>query len=72
MSELLNNINKRRKLLKHMIQQINNGTGPKEIRTQLVRLLGQAPYADVLAVEPDLLWLHAVPVYMQFCLLHMA
>jgi len=55
MSELIDNTQKRRDLLKHLIEQINSGKAPKEVRTQLVRLMGQVPYADVVAVEQELL-----------------
>ncbi|HDL18912.1 MAG TPA: DUF438 domain-containing protein [Bacteroidetes bacterium] len=55
MSELINNVKKRRDLLKHMIRQINDGEAPAAVRTQLVRMLGQVPYADVLMVEQELI-----------------
>ena len=55
MSELIDNSQKRRELLKHLIQQINSGKAPKEVRTQLVHLIGQVPYADVVSVEQELL-----------------
>ena len=55
MSELIDNVQKRRELLKHLIQQLNSGKAPKEIKKQLVRLMGQVPYADVLVVEQELL-----------------
>jgi DUF438 domain-containing protein len=55
MSELIDNTQKRRELLKHLIQKMNSGKAPKEVRTQLVRLMGQVPYADVVSVEQELL-----------------
>ena len=55
MSELINDAKKRRDLLKHLITQINSGEAPEAVRTQLIRLLGQVPYADVLLVEQELI-----------------
>lgn len=31
MSEIINNVQKRRELLKHLIQQLNSGKAPKQL-----------------------------------------
>ncbi len=55
MSELLNNAQNRKALLKHMILQLHKGEAPEVVRKQLIRLLGQVPYNDVVAVEQELI-----------------
>lgn len=54
MSELIDNAQKRKELLKHLILQLHEGTAPEEVRKQLVELLGQVPYNDVVEVEQEL------------------
>ncbi|NWG14011.1 MAG: DUF438 domain-containing protein [Acidobacteria bacterium] len=55
MSELIDNARRRKDLLKHMIRQIHGGVAPDQVRTQVVRLLGQVPYGDVVEVEQELI-----------------
>ena len=55
MSELINNAEKRKELLKHMILQLHEGTAPEAVKQQLVRLLGKVPYNDVVEVEQELI-----------------
>ncbi|HDP98009.1 MAG TPA: DUF438 domain-containing protein [bacterium] len=55
MSELINNAEKRKQLLKHMILQLHKGEAPESVRKQLIRLMGQVPYNDVVAVEQELI-----------------
>jgi DUF438 domain-containing protein len=55
MSELINNARKRKDLLKHMILQLHKGEAPEAVRTQLIRLMGQVPYGDVVEVEQELI-----------------
>ncbi len=55
MSELLDDKKKRKELLKHMIEQLHEGQAPEAVRPQLVRLLGQVPYDDVVEVEQQLI-----------------
>ena len=55
MSEFLDNATKRKELLKHMILQLHRGEAPEEVRTQLVRLMGKVPYADIVEVEQQLI-----------------
>jgi DUF438 domain-containing protein len=55
MSELIEDKQKRKDLLKHMIRQLHAGEAPDAVRTQLVRLLGQVPYNEVVEVEQELI-----------------
>ena len=55
MSELVNNAKKRKALLKHMILQLHKGEAPEEIKKQLMRLLGDIPYGEVVEVEQELI-----------------
>ncbi len=55
MSELIDNAQKRKDLLKHMILQLHEGAAPDAVRTQLTRLLGSVPYNDVVEVEQELI-----------------
>ncbi|SYZ71837.1 conserved hypothetical protein [Candidatus Zixiibacteriota bacterium] len=55
MSELINNARKRKDLLKHMILQLHKGEAPDAVRKQLLRLMGEVPYADVVEVEQELI-----------------
>ena len=55
MSELITDQRRRKDLLKHMIQQLHAGEAPETVRPQLVRLLGQVPYDEVVVVEQELI-----------------
>lgn len=55
MSELIQDRRKRKDLLKHMIQRLHAGEAPDAVRPQLVRLLGQVPYDEVVEVEQELI-----------------
>lgn len=55
MSEMIDNATRRKELLKHMILQLHQGQAPDAVRPQLVRLLGQVPYGDVVEVEQELI-----------------
>lgn len=55
MSELIDNTTARRGVLKHLILQLHDGTAAKEVKPQLVRLLGRVPYSEVVAVEQELI-----------------
>jgi len=54
MSELLEDKTRRKELLKHMIKQLHQGEAPDAVRNQLVRILGQVPYDEVVQVEQEL------------------
>ena len=55
MSELINSAAKRKELLKHMILQLHKGEAPEQVRKQLIRLMGQVPYNEVVEVEQELI-----------------
>jgi DUF438 domain-containing protein len=55
MSELINNVKKRKDLLKHMILQLHKGEAPEAVRGQLMQLMGEVPYGDVVEVEQELI-----------------
>ncbi len=55
MSELIDNTEKRKNLLKHMILQLHNGEAPAAVKNQLARLLGSVPYDMVVEVEQELM-----------------
>ncbi len=73
MSELINNAEQRRDLLKHLIQQLHKGDAPDTVRNQLARLLGEVPYHEVVAVEQELI-AEGMPTQevLSFCDLHSA
>lgn len=55
MSELIDNSKKRRELLKHMILQLHEGKEAEAVRKQLIELLGNVPYGEVVEVEQELI-----------------
>jgi DUF438 domain-containing protein len=55
MSEILNNPEKRKELLKHMILQLHNGEAPDLVRNRLAALLTSIPYDEVVEVEQELI-----------------
>ncbi len=55
MSELINNSEKRKELLKHMILQLHSGEAPDEVRKRLQELLKSIPYDEVVEVEQELI-----------------
>jgi uncharacterized protein len=55
MSEIINNSDKRKELLKHMILELHKGIAPDAVKSQLVSLLGLIPYGDVVEVEQELI-----------------
>jgi len=55
MSELINNAEQRKELLKHMILQLHEGVAPQEIRKRLAELMQKIPYGEVVEVEQDLI-----------------
>jgi uncharacterized protein len=55
MSELINNSEKRKELLKHMILQLHSGEAPEEVRKRLQELLKSVPYDEVVEVEQELI-----------------
>jgi len=55
MSELINNSQKRKDLLKHMILQLHEGDAPEEVNARLIELMKKIPYGDVVEVEQELI-----------------
>lgn len=55
MSELINNSENRKELLKHMILQLHQGEAPEAIKAQLTNLLKGIPYDEVVEVEQELI-----------------
>lgn len=55
MSELINNSEQRKELLKHMILQLHQGEAPDAVRQQLLNLLKGIPYDEVVEVEQQLI-----------------
>jgi uncharacterized protein len=71
MSELINNSEKRKELLKHMILQLHQGEAPDLVRKRLIELLKNIPYDEVVEVEQELIS-EGLPEeeILQFCDLH--
>jgi hypothetical protein len=55
MSEIINNSQKRKELLKHMILQLHSGEAPELVRSRLIELLKSIPYNEVVEVEQELI-----------------
>lgn len=55
MSEIINNSEKRKELLKHMILQLHKGEAPDLVKKRLVDLLQSIPYDEVVEVEQELI-----------------
>lgn len=72
MSELINNSEKRKELLKHMILQLHAGEAPEEARKQIVALLTKIPYGEVVEVEQELIALGTLSEaeVLKFCDIH--
>jgi DUF438 domain-containing protein len=55
MSELINNPEQRKELLKHMILQLHEGIAPQEVRKRMAELMSKIPYGEVVEVEQELI-----------------
>jgi DUF438 domain-containing protein len=55
MSELINNSQGRKDLLKHMILQLHEGVAPEAVRARMIELLTKIPYGEVVEVEQELI-----------------
>lgn len=55
MSEIIDNSRLRKDLLKEQILKLHKGEDPEVVRGQLVRMIGQIPYGDVVQVEQELI-----------------
>jgi len=54
-SELINNTEERKRLLKHLILQLHKGEAPEQVRSRLIEVLHKIPYNDVVQVEQELI-----------------
>lgn len=73
MSELINNSQQRKEMLKHLILQLHKGEAPEAVRERLIDLLRNIPYNDVVEVEQQLI-AEGLPEeeILQFCDIHTA
>lgn len=73
MSELINNSEQRRELLKHLILQLHKGEAPEIVRNRLIELLRNIPYDEVVIVEQELI-AEGLPTeeVLKFCDIHTA
>ena len=55
MSELINNSQNRKNLLKHMILQLHEGVAPEAVKSRLIELMAKIPYGEVVEVEQELI-----------------
>jgi uncharacterized protein len=55
MSGIINNSEKRKELLKHMILQLHSGEAPELVKNRLAKLLASIPYDEVVQVEQELI-----------------
>jgi len=55
MSEIIDNKDKKKALLKELILKLHNGEAPQQVKTQLVRLMGKIPYGVVVEAEQELI-----------------
>lgn len=55
MSELINNSEKRKELLKALILKLHEGEKVEDVRSELVNLMKKVPYGDVVEVEQQLI-----------------
>lgn len=55
MSELINNLQEKKELLKHLILQLHDGVAPEAVRARLVDIMSKVPYGLVVEVEQELI-----------------
>ena len=55
MNEIINNSEKRKELLKHMILQLHSGEAPELVKKRLAALLTSIPYDEVVEFEQELI-----------------
>lgn len=74
MSELINNSEKRKELLKHLLLQLHNGAPAEALRNRLVETLSCIPYNEVVEVEQELIGQNLLTPeeILDFCDLHTA
>ncbi len=55
MSEIINNLEQKRKTLKELILKLHRGENPDQVKAELRQVLGKIPYDDVVRVEQELI-----------------
>ncbi len=55
MSELINNSQEKKDLLKHMILQLHEGVAPETVKARLVEIMSKVPYGLIVEVEQELI-----------------
>lgn len=71
MSELINNSDTRKQILKGLLLKIHQGLNPEQVKAELVELLRQVPYGEVVEVEQQLIEEGLPPEEIQkFCDVH--
>jgi DUF438 domain-containing protein len=55
MSELINNSEKRKALLKELILKLHTGGQQEDVRIELMQTLKEIPYGEVVEVEQELI-----------------
>lgn len=55
MSELINNRQHRIETMKHIIRHLHAGEAPEQVREQMKRLVGETDYAEIVAMEQELI-----------------
>jgi len=55
MSELINNSQDRKEVLKHMILQLHEGVAPEAVKARLIEIMSKVPYGLVVEVEQELI-----------------
>lgn len=74
MSEIINNSSQRKELLRHLLLRLHEGENPEQLRKQLIEVLRNIPYNDVVEVEQELINSNALTEdeILEFCDLHTA
>jgi len=71
MSELINNSGQRKQILKGLLLKLHQGTEPESVKAELIELLKQVPYGEVVEVEQQLIEEGLPPEEIQqFCDVH--
>lgn len=74
MSEIINNSSQRKELLRHLLLRLHEGDNPEVLRSQLIEVLRNIPYNEVVEVEQELINTNALTEQeiLEFCDLHTA
>ncbi len=74
MSEIINNSTQRKNILKQLLLRLHDGENPDVLRKQLIEVLRNIPYNEVVEVEQELISTNALTdqEILEFCDLHTA